>query len=95
MNILATPEELTEIDVLIKELIKPTNAIILWNDDVNSFEHVINCLQKYCKQEPEQAEQCAMIVHNRGKCDIKHGSVKELKPIHEALLDCGLSATIE
>lgn len=95
MSILTTPEELTEVDELIKELIKPTNAIILWNDDHNSFDHVIRCLQKYCKQGSEQAEQCAMIVHSNGKCDIKHGSYKELKPICEALTDNGLSATIE
>lgn len=69
--------------------------IMLWNDDVNSFDHVIECLVKYCNHEAEQAHQCAMIVHNNGKCSVKRGGEKDLKPIKEALLEAHLTATIE
>jgi len=88
-------EEEVQIDELVKELIEPSKAIILWNDDVNSFEHVIICLVKYCKHTLEQAEQCAMIVHSNGKCSVKSGDYKKLKPISETLQEEGLSTTIE
>jgi ATP-dependent Clp protease adaptor protein ClpS len=88
-------DEEVQIDELVKELIEPSKAIILWNDDVNSFEHVIICLVKYCKHTLEQAEQCAMIVHNNGKCSVKSGDYKKLKPIAETLQEEGLSTTIE
>lgn len=88
-------EEEVQIDELVKELIEPSKNIILWNDDVNSFEHVIICLVKYCKHTLEQAEQCAMIVHSNGKCSIKSGDYKKLKPISETLQQEGLSTTIE
>lgn len=71
------------------------NAIVLYNDDFNTFEHVIECLMKYCKHEPAQAEQCALIVHHNGKCSVKEGEMDKLKPICQALLDNKLSATIE
>lgn len=70
-------------------------AIILHNDDVNTFDHVIDCLVKYCKHTPMQAEQCAHIVHFNGKTDVKRGSFKKLSPMFEALLDNGLSAVLE
>lgn len=71
------------------------SALILYNDDFNTFNHVINCLVKICKLTPEAAEQCAYIVHHHGKCAVKHGSFEELEPRCTALLDQGLSATIE
>lgn len=69
-------------------------SIVLFNDDVNSFDHVINSLIKYCDHTAIQAEQCAHLVHYKGKCDIKGGTLEELKPICSALLDKGLSAEI-
>ena len=69
--------------------------IILHNDDVNSFEHVISCLMKYCEHDEIQAEQCAHIVHNNGKADVKRGTLDNLIPIRTALLDQRLSATLE
>lgn len=71
-----------------------SRQLVLFNDDVNSFDHVINMLVKYCKHEPMQAEQCAYIVHYSGKCDVKNGTFEELEPICTALLDSGLSAEI-
>ena len=66
----------------------------MYNDDVNTFDHVINMLCKYCDHDFIQAEQCAWIVHNNGKCMIKRGEFSALKPICSALLDAGLSAKI-
>lgn len=71
------------------------NGLILYNDDVNTFDHVINSLVKICKHEPIQAEQCAWIVHLNGKCKVKNGNFEELEPMCVALLDRGISATIE
>ena len=81
-----------EEDVLIKDVEK--HQIILYNDDVNTFQHVIETLVKVCKHTYQQAEQCAYIVHFSGKCVVKTGSLEELVPICSALLDAGLSAEI-
>ena len=70
------------------------HQIILYNDDVNTFQHVIETLVKVCKHTYQQAEQCAYIVHFSGKCVVKTGSLEELVPICSALLDAGLSAEI-
>lgn len=83
------------VDRLVKDLIEPTKAIVLYNDDVNSFDHVIRCLVKYCEHHPHQAEQCALIIHHNQKCAVKHGSFETLKPICEALLENHLTAKIE
>lgn len=85
-------EELLELDVLTKE--QELNNIILYNDDVNTFEWVIECLMSYCGHDSIQAEQCAHIVHFTGKCAVKKGSFEKLKPICETLLQKGLSAEI-
>jgi ATP-dependent Clp protease adaptor protein ClpS len=71
-----------------------TKAIVVYNDDVNSFEWVIMCLVQKCGHSIIQAEQCTNIIHNNGKCDVKVGSYESLKPIHEALLDAGLNSKI-
>jgi ATP-dependent Clp protease adaptor protein ClpS len=70
-------------------------AIILYNDDVNSFELVIACLVAYCNKGITEAEQISLIVHNKGKCIVKHGSMEELTPICKALTDKGLNAEIQ
>ncbi|MBP8033926.1 MAG: ATP-dependent Clp protease adaptor ClpS [Bacteroidia bacterium] len=85
-------EELLELDVITNE--KKENNIILFNDDVNTFEWVIECLTKYCGHDTIQAEQCATLVHYTGKCAVKQGPINKLKPICEALLEKGLSAEI-
>ena len=64
-------EELLEADLLTKE--EEVYNIILYNDDVNTFEWVIECLVKYCNHDSIQAEQCAHIVHYKGKCAVKEG----------------------
>jgi ATP-dependent Clp protease adaptor protein ClpS len=89
------PERQQESVVEVEEEVKPTPSIILYNDDVNTFEHVIDSLIEYCEHQPEQAEQCAYIVHYNGKCQVKNGEYEKLLPICSALLDRGLSAKIE
>ena len=71
------------------------NEIILYNDDVNTFDHVINTLISVCDHTLEQAEQCSLIVHYKGKCSVKTGSYSDLKPMCTELLQAGLSAEIE
>lgn len=69
--------------------------LVLYNDDFNTFDHVIDCLVSICEHDPIQAEQCAFIVHYTGKCDVKLGVFSNLKPLKDALLEKGLSVTIE
>ena len=70
------------------------HEIILYNDDVNTFDHVIRCLIKICDHTFMQAEQCAYLVHFTGKCSVKTGSLEDLIPRCTALLDEGLSAEV-
>ena len=86
--------ELEEEVISLEDLIGTYN-IILYNDDVNTFDWVIDSLVDLCDHTPEQAEQCALLVHYKGKCQVKSGSYNDLKPICEALLDRGLSAKLE
>ena len=94
-NTVTETQEETLVNTLVKDLVEPNKAIILMNDDVNNFLHVISCLMMYCEHGKEQAEQVAYIVHHNGKCDVKHGSYEKLEPICRALLDQKLSAKIE
>lgn len=72
-----------------------TKQLVVFNDDVNTFEHVIGCFCKYLKMDSIQAEQCAVIIHFKGKCSVKSASQEELEPYCTALLDAGLSAEIQ
>lgn len=91
---MSTIEKIQE-EVLIEELVGLNNEIILYNDDVNTFDHVIDTLIRVCDHEALQAEQCALLVHYKGQCTVKTGSYDELKPQCSALLDAGLSAEIQ
>jgi len=84
-------------DVLDEELAETSFGwqIIVHNDDVNTFEWVIESLVAICKHTYEQAEQCAMFIHFKGKYSVKHGTEEELIPMKDALLDRGISATLE
>ena len=70
------------------------NEIVLFNDDVNTFDHVIDSLVAICSHSHEQAEQCALLVHYKGKCTVKTGVYDELDPLCSKLLQLGLSAEI-
>lgn len=81
--------------VSVEELLSSNYEIILFNDDVNTFDHVIDTLIAVCNHEPLQAEQCALLVHYTGKCSVKTGSYKELEPLCSKLLQADLSAEIQ
>ena len=70
-------------------------SLVLYNDDVNTFDYVINCLIRICEHDLIQAEQCAWLVHNRGKCQVKSGKLSDLKKRLRELTQSGLSAQIE
>lgn len=87
-------QEKTLTKISIKEQTVKLNEIVLYNDDVNTFDHVIDTLIIACDHTPEQAEQCSIIVHFKGKCTVKTGDYDELEPRCAMLLDAGLSAEI-
>lgn len=89
----ARPNEAEEADVLIEE--SAICSLIVWNDEVNTFDWVIETLVEVCGHTPEQAEQCAFIIHYKGKYAVKHGYYEELKPKCDAIIDRGIGATIE
>lgn len=82
-----------EVDVATMDALH--REIILHNDDVNTFEHVIVSLMEICDHDPFQAEQCAWLVHYKGKCSVKRGDFSTLRPLCEALCERGLSAAIQ
>ncbi len=86
--------EKTQQETSILEAIGINNEIVLYNDDVNTFDHVIDTLVRVCNHTSEQAEQCAILVHYKGKCTVKTGDFDELKPQCTSLLEAGLSAEI-
>lgn len=86
--------EKTQQETTVLEAVDVNNEIVLFNDDVNTFDHVIDTLIRVCKHTAEQAEQCAILVHYKGKCTVKTGSFDELKPQCTQLLEAGLSAEI-
>jgi len=89
----------TELEELLLEEVKVKSEnnknLILYNDDVNTFEFVTESLIKVCKHDMIQAEQCTYLVHFSGKCAVKSAEYKKLKPMCEALLERGLTAKIE
>ena len=86
-------EKISE-EICLEEEVVNQNEIVLHNDDVNTFDHVIDTLVYACEHTPEQAEQCAIIVHYKGKCIVKTGAYDDLEPRCSLLLQAGLSAEI-
>ena len=85
--------ERVEVDVLTET--ENQHCIIVWNDDVNTFDWVIDTLIQICGHTKEQAEQCTILIHYRGKCSVKKDSFNKLKPLCEAIIDRNINATIE
>lgn len=75
--------------------LKTSNHLVLWNDDTNTFEHVIHCLVKYLDYSDHQAERIAWTVHNQGKCIILEGSYTEVEVYRKILQQEGLSVSVE
>jgi ATP-dependent Clp protease adaptor protein ClpS len=90
---MGSQEKVSE-ELLLEEEIVKQSEIVLFNDDVNTFDHVIETLIAVCEHTPEQAEQCSLIVHYNGKCTVKTGEYSYLKPRCSKLLEAGLSAEI-
>ena len=80
----------------VMEAIETTDlmGLVVFNDDINTFEHVTQTLIKVCKHTTEQAEQCTWIIHFKGKCSVKSGSFDELKPMRESICEAGIDARI-
>ena len=78
-------DTLTQEDVLAEVVLSDEWHIVLFNDNHNTFDHVIDCLMEVCGHDALQAEQCAMIVHFKGKCTVKSGDYEELAPIQKSL----------
>ena len=89
----ALTEKRVETDLLTMH--EQTCSLIVWNDEVNTFEWVIETLIAVCGHTPEQAEQCSYFIHFRGKYSVKQGSYDELKPQCDAITERGIGATVE
>jgi ATP-dependent Clp protease adaptor protein ClpS len=83
-----------EVEILEDIVTEDIKDLVVFNDDVNTFDHVINTLIKVCKHTPEQAEQCTLIIHYKGKCTVKKGSFDELAPMRNAICQRGISAEV-
>lgn len=92
-HIRAKPEEELDIDVLTE--VQSPWSLIVWNDEVNTFEWVIETLVEVCDHTEEQAEQCALMIHFKGKYAVKNGDYDTLKPMCDAITERGIGATIE
>jgi ATP-dependent Clp protease adaptor protein ClpS len=90
---MSTKEKIRE-RVSLEDIISINNEIIVYNDDVNTFDHVIDTLIRVCDHTPIQAEQCSLIVHYNGKCTVKTGNYDKLKIQCTRLLEAGLNAEI-
>lgn len=82
-----------EVDVLEKEDLE--KKLVVYNDDFNTFEHVIMCLINYCEHTPEKANEHTLNIHQKGLAIVKEGTLKELLPIKQALNENGLTVKIE
>ena len=83
-----------EVAVLDEVRVSELNELVVFNDEVNTFDHVIQTLIKVCKHSPEQAEQCTLIIHYKGKCTVKLGNFDELAPMRQGICERGISAEI-
>lgn len=87
-------QEAENMEVL--EAVETTDVmdLVVFNDDVNTFDHVISTLMRVCKHTPEQAEQCTLLIHYKGKCPVKNGTFDFLKPMRESICEAGIDARI-
>ncbi|MFM9986654.1 MAG: ATP-dependent Clp protease adaptor ClpS [Flavobacteriales bacterium] len=85
-----------EDELLLEDVVTVEESrLVIYNDDVNTFDHVIDSLISVCGHDPLQAEQCTLIIHYKGKCEVKMGNYDKLEPMCVALHDRGLSAEIQ
>ena len=79
---------------LLEEELADTSQLVVYNDDVNTFDHVIDTLMKVCRHSAEQAEQCTLLIHYKGQCTVRVGAYEELEPMCTAIHDRGISADV-
>jgi ATP-dependent Clp protease adaptor protein ClpS len=84
----------TEVEILEKTIETELKKLIVYNDDVNTFDWVIDTLVEVCKHTNEQAEQCTLIIHYKGKCSVKEGEFEELIGMRNEICRRGISAEI-
>ncbi len=89
------PEIAVDEEVIAEVSLEKPFQLIVWNDEVNTFEWVIETLVEVCGHTAEQAEQCALIIHSQGKYAVKYGSYDTLKPLCDAITERGINATVE
>jgi ATP-dependent Clp protease adaptor protein ClpS len=94
MNMSGTYIETEEV-IDLQELLTDSRKLVVYNDDVNTFDHVIDCLIDICKHDTLQAEQLTTLIHYKGRAIVKEGDEEKIKPMCTALTDKGLSAVIE
>ena len=83
-----------EVDVLDEVVGTDVHTLMVYNDEVNTFEYVIDTLIEVCEHTPEQAEQCTLLIHYKGKCSVKNGSWEELVPMRNEICRRGISAEV-
>lgn len=88
------PLESEQIYYEVDEVTVDEQNVVIYNDDFNTFEHVIATLIKVCNHTSEQAEQCTWLIHHKGKCAVKSGEFGKLVPIKNAICDAGIDAKI-
>ncbi|PKF75884.1 ATP-dependent Clp protease adaptor ClpS [Chryseobacterium sp. PMSZPI] len=88
------PKRQYEEEVLVLDDTDDVYKLVLHNDDIHTFDYVIDSLIEICKHTLEQAEQCTILVHYKGKCTVKTGSMDLLKPMHEKLISRELTSEI-
>ena len=90
----SNPLESEQVSYEVDEVTVDEQNVIIYNDDYNTFEHVIATLIKVCRHTKEQAEQCTWLIHYKGKCAVKSGEFNKLVPIKDAICDAGIDAKI-
>ncbi len=88
-------QEQTDVEVLLEEATSLGHQLVVYNDDVNSFEYVIMTLMEVCEHSAEQAEQCTLMIHFRGKCGVKSAPYEDLVGMRNEICRRGISAEIE
>ena len=88
------PHESEQTFVEIEEISIDEHNVVVYNDDFNTFDHVISTLIRVCKHNQEQAEQCTWLIHYKGKCAVKSGEFNLLTPVKNAICEAGIDAKI-
>ena len=89
-------KEITQLDLFeqVETIALDTYSLVIFNDEVNTFDYVIQVLQKVCGHSPEQAEQCTLLIHYKGKCAVKSGGWDEMAAMRQDICRAGLSAEV-